>query len=416
LTLDLVKVAGRLPTLIGRAQAEHERNQARRVQALQLLRQAADHPDRFESRIRGARTSWPLAVPLVAGAERLDEGIAAPPPQISYATLAVDGSSIDVDRHLPIDCYVLNFGWMLLQYGSEAAAFFDTRIALEPTSESLFFRDGDDPSRESAIAGAVLSLVRSVRELDLLASLAEQLAPSDRPLLALVDGNLALWNLDKRDLPATIATQLKTGPQGTLQALNRLRQLAQAGRIVFSGFVSRTGAANLAHSLRLLACPLEPEVVCRACPGRAEGVRPCDEAGMPNDRELMRAVLRPWERSAVFLPYSSRQDATAEKWYQEAGHEIAFFYLRAGDDIARIELPVWMADDPARIGLLHSLLVQQARLGGEYPVALQEAHEQAVISTADRASFTVLIARECEASGIPWLISAKALSKYTRAI
>ena len=413
MTLDLVKIAGRLPELVERARRERAAAEDRAGRALDLLRRAAARPDEFERRIRGAETSWTLALPHSG---RMDRGVAPPPPPLNYAALAVDGSSIDVDRNLPISCYVLNFGWMRIQYGADAAAHANTDVELEPTGEELYLRDADDPSRESAIAGAVLGVVRGVRELAKLAELAEQLCPSDRPLLALVDGNLALWNLDKRDIPARIAEELKTGPRGALQALNRLRTLTEAGRVVFSGYVSHTGAGNLAHSLRLLACPAEPRVVCRACPGRAANLRPCDEAGLADDAELMRLVLDPWERSAVFKAHSSRQAPVVETWYEEEGHEIVFFYLNAGGEIARVELPVWMAEDPVRLDLLHALLVQQARQGGQYPVALQEAHEQAVISTGDRASFTALIARECELSGIPWLISSKALSKQTRVI
>lgn len=413
MTLDLVKIAGRLPELVERARNERAAARGRAGRALDLLRAAAERPDEFARRIASAETSWTLALPYGG---RMDRGVPPPPPPANYAALAVDGSSIDVDRNLPISCYVLNFGWMRIQYGAEPEAHANTDVEVQPTGEELYLRDTDDPSRESAIAGAVLGVVRGVRELAKLADLAEQLCPSDRPLLALVDGNLALWNLDKRDIPPAIAEELKTGPRGTLQALNRLRALVEAGRVVFSGYVSHTGAGNLAHSLRLLACPAQPRVVCRACPGRAENLRPCDEAGLNGDAELMGLVLEPWERSAVFRAFSARRLAVAETWYEEEGHEIVFFYLNAGGEIARVELPAWMAEDPARLELLHALLVHQARQGGQYPVALQEAHEQAVISTGDRASFTALIARECELSGIPWLLSSKALSKHTRVI
>jgi len=416
LTLDLVKVAARLPELVERAREERGQSAARLAQALTLLRRAADDPAWFERRMLSAKTSWTLALPFAPDGGRLDRGVPAPEPPAAYAALAVDGSSIDVDRHLPVDCFVLNFGWMLIQYGDGPDAIPDSDVDVQPTGGEIVLRDAQDPSRESAILGAVLGVVRGVRELAKLAELAEYYCPSDRPLLALVDGNLALWNLDKRDLPPSIAEQLKTGEHGTLQALDRLQALVEAGRAVFSGYVSQTRAGNVVHSLRLLACPLGERVVCASCPGRETGERPCDAAGLPHDAELMRHLLEPWQRSAVFKPYRSPHAQTAEKWYEEAGHEIAFFYLRAGDEIARVELPVWMAEEKGRLDLLHALLVHQAQSGANYPVALQEAHEQAVISTTDRAAFSALIARECELYGIPWLTSSKALSKRVRAI
>lgn len=413
MTLDLVKVAEQLPLLIKRVQRARFDNTGRRDYALALLHKAAGEPLAFEGLMLGAQTSWPLARPTD---EPMNAAFSPPERPRSYSVLALDGSSIDVDRHLPVDCYVMNFGWMVIHYGDHPGAEGDSSVELQPTGEDLYLRDTDDPSRESAVIGAVLSVVRSVRELALLADHAEALATPARPLLALIDGNLALWNLDKPDLPDTIAEQLKYGDRGIIRALDRLRALAADGRVLFCGFVSRTGAGNLAHSLRLTACPLAPRVVCRECPGKADGTRPCDAAGLPDDSAVMKEILAPWQRSAVFLPHSARRGGGAEEWYKEAGHEIAFFYLRVGDEIARIELPVWMAENADRLGLLHALLVHQAQQGGEYPVALQEAHEQAVISTGDRTYFTHLIARELELNGIPWQTSAKALSKRVRAI
>jgi hypothetical protein len=416
MTLDLVKVAEQLSELISRARRERELGRERRERALELLAKAAKNPAGFDWRVLTAQTSWPLARTFKDRPEPLDAAFSPPDPPAAYAALAVDGSSIDVDRHLPVDCYVLNFGWMELRYGVSAAAVADTEVDLQPTGAELALTDTDDPSRESAVTGAVLSVVRSVRELALLSELAEARSVAGEPLLALVDGNLALWNLDNRDVPRSVAKELKEGELGIIVALDRLRDLAEEGRVVFSGFVSRTGAANLANSLRLQACPMLPQVNCRSCPGKAEGVRPCDEAGLASDGELMIELLAPWQRSAVFEPYRAPHGQTAEAWYEEAGHRIVFFYLRAEDEIARVELPAWMAADPDRLGLLHALLVHQACEGDGYPVALREAHEQAVISTGDRLNFAALLERECEHTGIPWLTSAKAASKRIRTI
>jgi hypothetical protein len=75
-----------------------------------------------------------------------------------------------------------------------------------------------------------------------------------------------------------------------------------------------------------------------------------------------------------------------------------------------------MAEDPLKLDLLHALLVHQAQEGGEYPIALQEAHEQAVISGNDRVYFNALVERQFELNDIPWVTSAKALSKRVRVI
>lgn len=411
MTLDLGQVALRLPLLIGRVQHEADTRSGRRERALDLLHVAARDPEAFEATVRNAQTSWPLALPFVG---RIDAHVPPPAPPDAATVLAVDGSSIDVDRNLPLDCFVLNLGWMQVRYGAQHGSDCGSTIDLQPTDENVYLRDDDDPSHEAAIRGNVLDLLRSVRELDRLSHLAVERATPGAPLLALVDGNLALWNLEKRDLPQAVTDDLKYGERGARQALDRLRTLVDAGSVVFSGFVSRTGAGNLASSLRLLACPNNPHVACRQCPGKGSGSRPCDEAAVAGDAELMAGLLGRWERSAVFLPH--RAGNTAERWYAESGHEIAFFYLRTDDEIARIETPTWVAENPARLDVLHALLVQQAQEGNGYPLALQEAHEQAVISTQDRRAFTTLLADACERQGVPWLVSAKAWSKTVRAI
>ena len=66
--------------------------------------------------------------------------------------------------------------------------------------------------------------------------------------------------------------------------------------------VIRQLVQDLAFPLRLVECPMEA-VVCRACPGKPAGTRPCDAAGVADDAELMRALLEPWQRSAVFVPH-----------------------------------------------------------------------------------------------------------------
>src|SRR6185312_13856748 len=130
---------------VQRARTEQAQNAARIERALELLHRAAETPDAFAERVERAETSWSLALP---SRERIDAAIAPSEPPADYAVLAVDGSSIDVDRNLPVECYVLNFGWMSLQYGDNPFADFNTRAELQPTGDALFLRDATDPSRE----------------------------------------------------------------------------------------------------------------------------------------------------------------------------------------------------------------------------------------------------------------------------
>jgi len=61
-------------------------------------------------------------------------------------------------------------------------------------------------------------------------------------------------------------------------------------------------------------------------------------------------------------------------------------------------------------------LLAQAAKGHGYPIALQEAHEQAVVSGADRDYFAQLVEEMLVSEGLPTTISRKSRSKRTRFI
>ena len=50
-------------------------------------------------------------------------------------------------------------------------------------------------------------------------------------------------------------------------------------------------------------------------------------------------------------------------------------------------MPDWLAQDPELLAVGHAMLVRQRQLDLGYPVAISEAHEQAVITGHDREEF-----------------------------
>ena len=126
------------------------------------------------------------------------------------------------------------------------------------------------------------------------------------------------------------------------------------------------------------------------------------------DRELFLNILGPGERSARFISGSS----IVKKHYGR--HQVYFFYIRVDDEIARIEIPRWVAVDENLLSLTHSLALDQCQRGHGYPVALSEAHEQAVITSADKENFWQLVESSLIDKHLPSLCSAKSRSKRTR--
>ena len=125
------------------------------------------------------------------------------------------------------------------------------------------------------------------------------------------------------------------------------------------------------------------------------------------DIDLMQEILKVNERSVVFLSTSNVMDQ-----YQQ--HQICYFYLNTGSEIGRVEMPIWVAEDDRMLNLLHSCLLNQLSKGQGYPLALQEAHEQAVINVGDRMYLTQLVEELMVKEGLPVDTSEKARSKRTR--
>jgi hypothetical protein len=95
-------------------------------------------------------------------------------------------------------------------------------------------------------------------------------------------------------------------------------------------------------------------------------------------------------------------------------HKVHFFYVNVEEEIGRVEVAGWVADNPALLELTHTLVIDNARRGGGYPVVLQEAHEQAVVTGADREAFSAMVERALEGQRLPVYTSQKQRSKRMR--
>ena len=97
-------------------------------------------------------------------------------------------------------------------------------------------------------------------------------------------------------------------------------------------------------------------------------------------------------------------------YYGEA-QQVYFFYLNAGEEIGRVEVPAWVAHDEGLLSLTHGLLWDQCQRGQGYPVAISESHEQAVVTGADRRAFRRMLTDSLARQGIAAATSQKDRSK-----
>ena len=176
--------------------------------------------------------------------------------------------------------------------------------------------------------------------------------------------------------------------------------------LALASYISFPRSADVVNALRVAICPNDPLDTDRHCKDCEK--RECDAVAGVQDGELFSDLLAEGERSALFTTQSS----VVRKRYGE--HWVYFFYLRLDDEIARVEIPQWVARDENRLNLAHSLMLDQCRRGQGYPVALSEAHEQAVVTGADRANFWQLVESSLVEEHLLTPTSAKSQSKRTR--
>ena len=392
--LDFVDTAAQIEGMADELRSRREIREQRLRNALEVMR---DFPlESYEERRRGGE--FGPDAPEVKEPPDAVHGLPEAP--VDHVVAAVDGSHIDVDRHLAARCFLINTGSVALTYGSAPGVELDGSARLYARADEMVIPDPGGGA-DQRIEGAVLGAKRTAEEMLRLVEVVRSLPP-DLPALALVDGPLVMLGLIGRGYGDFVRRELVE--EGFAAALEELGALAEERPLAVAGYVSLPGYSEAAAALRYAVCEYDGSATrCEAA------AAPCDGCvGDVQDRALFSALLGSGERSGLFGA-SSR---IIQNHYRGAG--IDFFYVNTGDEIARVEVPSWTSGDEAALALAHSLVVDQAQRGRGYPVALMEAHEKAVINTADRRYFTELVGQALHDRDMPVQTSEKALSKRLR--
>jgi hypothetical protein len=145
--------------------------------------------------------------------------------------------------------------------------------------------------------------------------------------------------------------------------------------------------------------------------GRLEGLR---------DAQLFGRLLEPGQRSALFVQMSPQNKGFRQQGGQT--HEVAFFYLNAAGPgeypkLARVEVPMWVADDRGLVAEMQALIYQQCQqLTRRYPYVLTRADELAVVKGEEARQLNVLINVAAARHGVEAGMSEKeALKQVARA-
>jgi hypothetical protein len=336
-------------------------------------------PETLNRKIAAAGPGWRGARPTD---EPLDAVYAPPPHPAQLHILGADGSQIYTDRHAAAFFYLINIGSLHLVHGSGEPPRAATRPAL------YFHEDDVQTASGGTIDTALVNTQRDVAELLELSGLAQSV-PGETGL-ALLDNGLILWQ----------ASQEHHAPRPEVQALlqkylSALDDLRSTG-FSLAGFIHRPRNANL---LTLLSLAEMPDHLVSAQTARRPSLH-----GL-TDRRLMRAVLGENERSARFLPVSPLNQEFADR-----GHAVHAFYLKTAGDVARVEVPAWVGEDPEALGRVHTGLIEQCRVTG-IPYVLVRAHEMAVVRQPDRQALEQLVAAALARHGLLPETSQKAQTK-----
>jgi len=349
---------------------DHSREHNIVIEAWQTL--SAD--ENFAHKAACATTPWPL--PTWHGNPSL--AVAIEQDTKPHEIFSVDGSQVYPDRHQGTGCFLINIGEVILRYGTDSAPviFASTPHLFTGDTQTI---DGIEPSPD------LINALRQQYELEAGYELAKANHRDGVDQLLLFDGSLVFWNLESKDkrfrdvfLPRYLAT------------LDKLH----AKQIATASYISLPKSKELVNLVRLQLCSFDTS--------RKELYAAADYVV---DSAIARFFLQPHERSIVF-----QNNASISNHYQP-DLKPCFFYLHTGDEIGRVELPAWLTQEDELVDTIARLVLDQCAKGHGYPVALAEAHEQAVIKGPDRDFFYLLLQKIGTNHGRRQRTSQKSLRK-----
>lgn len=294
-----------------------------------------------------------------------------------YSVFAIDGSQIYPDRHQGMACYLINIGIAYMSYGIRSSAYFSSQpflMALDAHQhdESCFFIEQTP------------DFVNCQRtEFEFKNGLETGLKHQAENPLFLFDGSLIFWHLESKE---------EAVKNRFLMSYCALLQQLYNAKILHAGYISLPKSRELVNILRAVSSS-----------GIFDGLQ--YDINLLVDSDVVRFFLNPGYRTIIFenrSPIINFYPSLLKPY---------FFYMHNGIEIVRIEIPAWIARDEALVDHVAALILNQSVKGNGYPVCLAEAHEQAVVSTADRQLFYALLQKIMIQSNLIYPQSQKSIHK-----
>jgi hypothetical protein len=321
----------------------------------------------------------------------LNQGIKPEAPPERATIIATDGSQIVPDRHAPFLYYLINIGAITYYHGSghppDVAAF-----------PKLSF-PGDSDSEEDdvfLVSNSLVSMRRDELEISVLADLVKGIKDKHGPALGILDQRLLYWPIGN--------SSGVDGQRIVFEWQKSMGEINNAGGWL-AGFIDRPGKRSVLAMLHTLDLENSGRKLKDLYPFAS------DIYGGLSDSDLFDKLLTPEERSVIFIDISQHNKKFTNR---DPDNEICFFYLKTGSEegqLARVDVPMWVARDKRALNAVHALLVDQCRIIGNYPYVITRADEIAVVGRRDQDELENRIHLRMEEQGIHLSITSKQQSK-----
>ncbi|GEM_PF-2542005 len=298
-----------------------------------------------------------------------------------HITIASDGSQINPSAHEFTSAFLINIGMVAIPYYKSSVQVL---IGSEPTIYSSSEEINLSNTAERILEEDLVSYERTLKEIESLVQIAENYRQNNIPMIALIDGTLIHWHIEKFS-----GVYIEQFIKRFSDAISKLKSM----NVVVAGFLSNSRANDLINMLKVFKCPYETVNCKKYCTNISYRDLPCNPTSNYKsvlDRRIIERYFsevnpETGTRTILFRSNSKILDCYPDDL------KIYFFYINTGREIARVEIPAYIAKDKTLLNLLHNAISLQCKVGFGYPVTLSEAHLAAVVTKNDREIFYNLL-------------------------
>ncbi len=319
-----------------------------------------------------------------------------------HITVATDGSQISPSAHEITGSFLINIGLISIPY---FAKDIPVNLSSEPTVYNSQEKISPKASNENLQEDDLISYERTLKEIEELVKLAKNYRKYNLPIIALLDGTLIHWHIEKFS-----SYFIENFIKRFSDAMAELKSLG----IPVASFLSNSRSNDLINMLRIYKCPYESvdcKKYCGNLDSRSLPCNPCQDYAPVLDRRLIEKYFtgKNTELGARTILFKSNSKILN---YYPDDLKVSFFYMNTGSEISRVEIPSYVANDKNLLELTHNAVALQCKVGFGYPVTLSEAHLQAVVNKTDRQVFYDLIKEQLlKGKQMPVRLSNKELKK-----